>query len=245
MKEVVIISAVRTPMGSFCGKLSQVSATELGSIAIKGAIKNAKISKDIVDEVFMGNVLQANLGQAPAKQSAIMAGLKDTVPCTTINKVCSSGMKSIMIAAQSIIAGDNEIVIAGGMENMSNVPHYLNKVRTGQKLGDVKVIDGLIKDGLTDVYNNIHMGVCAEKCASEMSFSREQQDNFAIESYNKSTNANLKGNFKNEIVPVEIKQRNGNILIIDEDEEIKKIDYDLYLKIKAMNAGIANVSKKS
>ena len=226
MKEVVIISAVRTPMGSFCGKLSQVSATELGSIAIKGAIKKAKISKDIVDEVFMGNVLQANLGQAPAKQSAIMAGLQDTVPCTTINKVCSSGMKSIMIAAQSIIAGDNEIVIAGGMENMSNVPHYLNKVRTGQKLGDVKVIDGLIKDGLTDVYNNIHMGVCAEKCASEMSFSREEQDNFAIESYNKSTNANLKGNFKNEIVPVEIKQRNGNISIIDEDEEIKNIDYE-------------------
>ena len=226
MKEVVIISAVRTPMGSFCGKLSQVSATELGSIAIKGAIKKAKISKDIVDEVFMGNVLQANLGQAPAKQSAIMAGLKDTVPCTTINKVCSSGMKSIMIVAQSIIAGDNEIVIAGGMENMSNVPHYLNKVRTGQKLGDVKVIDGLIKDGLTDVYNNIHMGVCAEKCASEMSFSREEQDNFAIESYNKSTNANLKGNFKNEIVPVEIKQRNGNISIIDEDEEIKNIDYE-------------------
>jgi len=226
MKEVVIISAVRTPMGSFCGKLSQVSATELGSIAIKGAIKKAKISKDIVDEVFMGNVLQANLGQAPAKQSAIMAGLKDTVPCTTINKVCSSGMKSIMIAAQSIITGDNEIVIAGGMENMSNVPHYLNKVRTGQKLGDVKVIDGLIKDGLTDVYNNIHMGVCAEKCASEMSFSREEQDNFAIESYNKSTNANLKGNFKNEIVPVEIKQRNGNISIIDEDEEIKNIDYE-------------------
>ena len=226
MKEVVIISAVRTPMGSFCGKLSQVSATELGSIAIKGAIKKAKISKDIVDEVFMGNVLQANLGQAPAKQSAIMAGLKDTVPCTTINKVCSSGMKSIMIAAQSIIAGDNEIVIAGGMENMSNVPHYLNKVRTGQKLGDIKVIDGLIKDGLTDVYNNIHMGVCAEKCASEMSFSREEQDSFAIESYNKSTNANLKGNFKNEIVPVEIKQRNGNISIIDEDEEIKNIDYE-------------------
>ena len=226
MKEVVIISAVRTPMGSFCGKLSQVSATELGSIAIKGAIKKAKIRKDIVDEVFMGNVLQANLGQAPAKQSAIMAGLKDTVPCTTINKVCSSGMKSIMIAAQSIIAGDNKIVIAGGMENMSNVPHYLNKVRTGQKLGDIKVIDGLIKDGLTDVYNNIHMGVCAEKCASEMSFSREEQDNFAIESYNKSTNANLKGNFKNEIVPVEIKQRNGNISIIDEDEEIKNIDYE-------------------
>ena len=226
MKEVVIISAVRTPMGSFCGKLSQVSATELGSIAIKGAIKKAKISKDIVDEVFMGNVLQANLGQAPAKQSAIMAGLKDTVPCTTINKVCSSGMKSIMIGAQSIIAGDNEIVIAGGMENMSNVPHYLNKVRTGQKLGDIKVIDGLIKDGLTDVYNNIHMGVCAEKCASEMSFSREEQDNFAIESYNKSTNANLKGNFKNEIIPVEIKQRNGNISIIDEDEEIKNIDYE-------------------
>ena len=226
MKEVVIISAVRTPMGSFCGKLSQVSATELGSIAIKGAIKKAKISKDIVDEVFMGNVLQANLGQAPAKQSAIMAGLKDTVPCTTINKVCSSGMKSIMIATQSIIAGDNEIVIAGGMENMSNVPHYLNKVRTGQKLGDVKVIDGLVKDGLTDVYNNIHMGVCAEKCASEMNFSRENQDNFAIESYNKSTNANLKGNFKNEIVPVEIKQRNGIISIIDEDEEIKNIDYE-------------------
>ena len=226
MKEVVIISAVRTPMGSFCGKLSQVSATELGSIAIQGAIKKAKISKDIIDEVFMGNVLQANLGQAPAKQSAIMAGLKDTVPCTTINKVCSSGMKSIMIAAQSIIAGDNEIVIAGGMENMSNVPHYLNKVRTGQKLGDIKVIDGLIKDGLTDVYNNIHMGVCAEKCASEMSFSREEQDNFAIESYNKSTNANLKGNFKNEIIPVEIKQRNGNISIIDEDEEIKNIDYE-------------------
>ena len=180
MEEVVIISAVRTPMGSFQGELSSISATELGAIAIKGAIKKSGLQNEDVDEVFMGNVLQANLGQAPAKQAAILAGLSENIPCTTINKVCSSGMKSIILAAQTIMCGDNNIVIAGGMENMSNVPHYFSKGRSGQKLGDMKLIDGLVADGLTDVYNKVHMGVCAEKCAEEMNFDRESQDNFAI-----------------------------------------------------------------
>ena len=171
----------------------------------------------------MGNVLQANLGQAPARQSAILAGIPNTTPCTTINKVCSSGMKSIMIAAQSILCGENEIVIAGGMENMSNVPHYFAKGRSGQKLGDMKLIDGLVKDGLTDVYNKIHMGVCAEKCASEMNFTREEQDNFAIESYTRSFNAWSEGKFIDEIVPVEVPQRRGDTIIVSEDEEYKNV----------------------
>ena len=223
MKEVVIVSAVRTPMGSFGGSLSSVSATKLGATAIKGAIEKAGVEASVIDEVFMGNVLQANLGQAPARQAAMFAGISQNVPCTTINKVCSSGMKSIMIAAQSIKCGDNDIVIAGGMENMSNVPHYFDKGRTGQKLGDMKLIDGLVKDGLTDVYNRVHMGVCAEKCATEMNFTREEQDAFAIESYNRSTNSWATGKFTDEVVSVEVPQRRGDALIITEDEEYKNV----------------------
>jgi len=226
MEEVVIVSAVRTPTGSFGGCLSSISATKLGATAIKGAIKKAGVNKDNIDEVFMGNVLQANLGQAPARQAAIFAGISKEVPCTTINKVCASGMKSIMIAAQTIICGDNNIVIAGGMENMSNVPHYFTQGRTGQKLGDMKLLDGMIKDGLTDVYDRVHMGVCAEKCAKDMNFTREAQDAFAIESYKKSTQSWQTGKFKNEVTPVEVPQRKGNPLLISEDEEYKNVNIE-------------------
>ena len=222
MKEVVIVSAVRTPIGSFGGKLSSVPATKLGATAIKAAIFKAGIKPELVDEVFMGNVLQANLGQAPARQAAIFAGLSEETPCTTINKVCSSGMKSIMIGAQTIMCGDNDVVVVGGMENMSSVPHYLNG-RTGQKLGNMNLIDGLVKDGLTDVYNNVHMGNCAELCAKEMNFTREQQDEFAIESYNRSTSAWDKGNFKEEVVSVSIPQRRGEDVIVSEDEEFRNV----------------------
>lgn len=223
MKEVVIVSAVRTPMGSFGGALSSVSATQLGAAAIKGALSKSGVKAEDIDEVYMGNVLQANLGQAPARQAAMFAGLTEEVPCTTINKVCSSGMKSIMLAAQSIMCGDNEVVIAGGMENMSSVPHYLGNGRNGQKLGDMKLVDGLVKDGLTDVYNKVHMGVCAEKCATEMNFSREQQDAFAVESYNRSAAAWEAGKFEDEITPVEVPQRRGDALVITEDEEYKNV----------------------
>ena len=223
MKEVVIVSAVRTPMGSFGGCLASVSATDLGATAIKGAINKIGIKVENIDEVYMGNVLQANLGQAPARQAAIKAGLSTNVPCTTINKVCSSGMKSIMLAAQSILCGDNNVVIAGGMENMSSVPHYFSKGRTGQKLGDMKLIDGLVKDGLTDVYNKVHMGNCAELCAKEMNISREEQDAFAIESYNRSSQAWNEGKFNNEVVAVHVPQRRGDDLIINEDEEFKNV----------------------
>ena len=223
MKEVVIVSAVRTPIGSFGGALSSLSATQLGAAAIKGAVEIAGIKPEEVNEVYMGNVLQANLGQAPARQAAMFAGLSQNIPCTTINKVCSSGMKSIMLAAQSIICGDNDVVIAGGMENMSVVPHYLGNGRNGQKLGDMKLIDGLVKDGLTDVYNKVHMGNCAEVCASEMNFSREQQDAFAIESYNRSAAAWEAGKFSDEVVPVEVPQRRGDVLVVSEDEEYKNV----------------------
>ena len=223
MREVVIISAVRTPMGSFGGSLSSVLATKLGAIAIKGAMEKAEIDAEMIDEVFMGNVLQANLGQAPARQAAIFAGLSNEVPCTTVNKVCSSGMKSIMIAAQTIMCGDNDVVIAGGMENMSSVPHYFTKGRTGQKLGDMKLVDGMVKDGLTDVYGRVHMGVCAETCAKDMSLSREDQDTFAIESYNRSANSWNKGKFTDEIVPVSVSQRRGDDIIVSEDEEYKNV----------------------
>jgi acetyl-CoA C-acetyltransferase len=226
MKEVVIVSAVRTPMGSFGGALSSVSATQLGSVAIKGAVEKAGINPNEIDEVYMGNVLQANLGQAPARQAAIGAGLNQDVPCTTINKVCSSGMKSIMLAAQSIMCGDNEVVVAGGMENMSAVPHYFAKGRNGQKLGDMKLVDGLVKDGLTDVYNKVHMGNCAELCAKEMNFSREQQDAFAVESYNRSAKAWAEGKFSDEVVAVSVAQRRGDDLIISEDEEYKNVKMD-------------------
>lgn len=218
MKEVYIVSAVRTPIGSFLGSLSTVPATKLGAAAIKGAITKANISVDAVDEVFMGNVLQANTGQAPARQAAIFAGLNENVPCTTINKVCASGMKSIALGAASIMAGDNDCVVVGGMENMSQVPHYMN-ARVSTKLGDVKMVDGMVKDGLTDVYNNVHMGVCAEKCATEKNITREEQDAFAIESYNRSAAAWDAGKFNDEIVPVEVPQRRGDAIIVDRDEE--------------------------
>ncbi len=225
MKAVYIISAARTPMGSFGGALSTVPATQLGATAIKGALAKAGISAEHVNEVFMGNVLQANLGQAPARQAAIFAGISENVPCTTINKVCASGMKALSLAAQTILAGDNEIVVAGGMENMSMVPHYYN-ARVATKLGDVKMIDGMVKDGLTDVYNRVHMGVCADKCATEKGFSREEQDNFAIESYNRSAAAWNAGKFNDEIVPVEVPQRKGDPIIVAEDEEYKNVLMD-------------------
>lgn len=225
MKEVVIVSAVRTPIGSFGGVLSSVPAVELGATAIHGALNKINLDPSQVQEVLMGNVLQANQGQAPARQAAIKAGLSDQIPCTTINKVCSSGMKSIMLGAQIIKAGDAEVVVAGGMENMSAVPHYLGGYRTGQKLGDGKLVDGLVKDGLTDVYNNIHMGVCAETCASDMNFSREAQDNFALESYKRSADAWSAGKFNNEVVPVTVKTRKGDI-VVAEDEEYKNIRED-------------------
>jgi len=223
MKEVVIVSAVRTPMGSFRGVFSNISATKLGATAIEGAIKKIDLDKKNIDELFMGNVLQANLGQAPARQAAILAGLSKETPCTTINKVCSSGMKAIIIGAQSILSGDNDVVVVGGMESMSMVPHYLDKSRSGQKLGDMILIDGLVKDGLTDVYNKTHMGLCAETCAEEMNFSREEQDDFAIESYKKSANSWANNLFSNEVISVTIPQRKGDDLIISEDEEYKKV----------------------
>jgi len=225
MKEVYIISAVRTPIGSFGGSLSTVPATQLGATAIKGAISKAGIDKNLIQEVYMGNVLQANLGQAPARQAAIFAGLNNNVPCTTVNKVCASGMKAISMAAQSIIAGDNDIVIAGGMENMSLVPHYFN-ARLATKLGDVKMVDGMVKDGLTDVYNNVHMGNCAEICAKDRNITREDQDAFAIESYKRSAAAWQAGKFDNEIVPVEVPQRKGDAIIVKEDEEYKNVMMD-------------------
>ena len=234
MKEVVIVSAVRTPMGSFMGSLSSISAPKLGSIAIKGAIEKSGIKSNDIQEVFMGNVLQANLGQAPARQAAIFAGLPSDIPCTTINKVCSSGMKSIMLAAQTIKSGDNDIVVAGGMENMSSVPHYFDKGRIAQKLGDMRLVDGMVKDGLTDVYNNVHMGNCAEICAKEMNISRVEQDNYAIESYNRSTRSWSEGNFNNEIVSVNVPQRRGDDLIIYEDEEYKNVKLDKIPQLRAV-----------
>lgn len=222
MKDIYIISAVRTPIGSFGGALSTVSATQLGATAIKGALAKANLSADKVNEVFMGNVMSANLGQAPARQAALFAGIGQNVPCTTVNKVCASGMKAISLATQTLLAGDNEIVIAGGMENMSAVPHYYN-ARIATKLGDVKMIDGMVKDGLTDVYNHVHMGVCAEKCAKERGFSREEQDAFTITSYERAAKAWADGKFSNEVVPVEVPQRRGDAIIVSEDEEYKNV----------------------
>ena len=222
MKEVYIVSAVRTPMGSFGGALSSVPATRLGATAIKGALEKAGIDAKEVQEVFMGNVLQANLGQAPARQASIFAGIGDNVPCTTVNKVCASGMKAIALGAMSIKAGDNDVVVVGGMENMSSVPHYY-EARKATKLGDVKMTDGMVKDGLTDVYNQVHMGVCAEKCAAEKGFSREDQDNFAIETYTRAAKAWSEGKFKDEIVPVEVPQRKGEPVVVSEDEEYKNV----------------------
>ncbi len=224
MKDVVIVSAVRTAMGSFGGSLSKVAATKLGSSAIKGALDKIGLDASLVEEVIMGNVLQANLGQAPARQAALGAGLSKEVPCTTVNKVCSSGMKAVMMAAQAIKAGDKDIVVAGGMENMSMVPYYLDNARTGYRFGHGQTIDGLVKDGLTDVYGNVVMGVCAETCATDMEISRDEQDDFAIESYRRSKDAWENGRFDNEIVPVEIPQRRGDAIIFKEDEEYKSFN---------------------
>ena len=225
MKEVYIVSAVRTPIGSFMGSLSTVPAPKLGAAAIKGALEKSGIDPKIIDEVIMGNVMSANLGQAPARQAAMFAGLDQDVPCTTVNKVCASGMKAIAMAAQSIKAGDNEVVVAGGMENMSSVPHYM-QARNGVKLGNINIIDGMVKDGLTDVYNDTHMGVCADMCAKEYGFSREDQDNFAIDSYKKSAAAWEAGKFNDEIVPVEVPQRRGDAVIVDKDEEYSNVRMD-------------------
>lgn len=225
MKEVYIVGAARTPMGSFLGALSSVPAPQLGAAAIKGALDKAGIQPEQVGEVYMGNVLQAGLGQAPARQAAMAAGIPNTVPCTTVNKVCSSGMKSIMFAAQAIKSGDQDIVVAGGMENMSSVPHYVDG-RQGHKLGDFKLVDGMVKDGLTDVYNRTHMGVCAELCAREKNVTREEQDAFALQSYDRSAAAWEAGKFAEEVVPVEVPQRRGEPVVVDHDEEYKNLRRD-------------------
>lgn len=224
-EKVVIVSAVRTPIGSFLGKLSSVPATELGAIAMKGALEKINLDSSLVDEVILGNVLQANLGQAPAKQAAMLAGIPNTTPCTTVNKVCASGMKSVMLAAQAILCGDAEIVIAGGMENMSQTPHYID-ARKGTKFGNSKITDGLLKDGLTNVYDQKHMGVCADNCAIEHQISREEQDEFAKQSYLKSKKAWEAGFFNEEVIPVSLKQRNGSIEKIAIDEEFAKVDFE-------------------
>lgn len=233
MKEVYIVSAVRTPIGSFGGSLSTVPAPKLGAAAIKGALSKINLDPNHVQEVFMGNVLQANLGQAPARQAAIFAGINENVPCTTVNKVCASGLKALSLAAQTIQCGDADVVIAGGMENMSSVPHYMN-ARNGVKLGNITMIDGMVNDGLTDVYNEVHMGVCAEKCAEEYKISREDQDNFAITSYERSAAAWEAGKFNDEIVPVEVPQRRGDAIIVDKDEEYSNVKMDKIPTLRAV-----------
>ncbi|AZB28987.1 MULTISPECIES: acetyl-CoA C-acyltransferase [Chryseobacterium] len=225
MKEVFIVSAVRTPIGSFMGSLATVPATKLGAAAVKGALDKINLDPKNVQEIYMGNVLQAGEGQAPARQVALGAGLSNETPSTTINKVCASGMKAVSMAAQAIKAGDADVIVAGGMENMSMVPHYYN-ARNATKLGDVKMQDGMILDGLTDVYNKVHMGVCAEKCATDYSITREDQDNFAIQSYTRSAKAWSEGKFAEEVVPVSIPQRKGDPIIFAEDEEYKAVNFD-------------------
>jgi acetyl-CoA C-acetyltransferase len=231
-KKVVIVSALRTPIGSFMGSLSSITATKLGAIAIKGALDKIKLDPNLVDEVLMGNVVQAGVGQAPARQAALYAGLPNTVACTTINKVCASGMKAIMQAAQAIMAGDAEIVVAGGMENMSLIPHYVH-LRNGVKFGPTSLVDGMQKDGLTDAYDNNAMGVSADLCATEYNISREEQDAFAIQSYERSAKAWSEGKFDNEVVPVEIPQRRGEPIIFSKDEEYTNVKLD---KIPTLNA---------
>jgi acetyl-CoA C-acetyltransferase len=232
MKEVYVIAAVRTPMGSFGGSLKSLSATQLGAVAIKGVLSKAGVKPEVVNDVLMGSVIQANLGQAPARQAAKFAGLPNEVNCTTVNKVCASGMKAIAQAAQSILLGDADVVIAGGMESMSNVPFYADSVRWGNKYGNTSLIDGLAKDGLTDVYDGKAMGNAAEMCASTCGISREEQDAFAIESYKRSQSAWEKGLFAAEIVPVEIPQRKGSPVVFDKDEEPFNVKFD---KIPTLN----------
>lgn len=231
-KKVVIVSAVRTPIGSFMGSLSTVTATHLGAAAIKGALSKINLDPNLVDEVLMGNVVQAGVGQAPARQAARFAGLPETTPCTTVNKVCASGMKAVMQGAQAIMVGDAEIVVAGGMENMSLIPHYVH-MRNGVKFGPTTLVDGMQKDGLTDAYDNNAMGVCADLCANEYNISREEQDAFAIQSYERSARAWESGKFDNEVVPVEIPQRRGEPIIFAKDEEYTNVKLD---KIPSLSA---------
>lgn len=232
MKEVVIVAVARTPIGSFMGSLATIPATKLGAIAIKGALEKIGVAPAMVEEVFMGNVVSAGLGQAPARQAAIAAGIPDTVPCTTVNKVCASGMKAIMLAAQTIALGAAEIVVAGGMENMSAIPHYQH-ARNGTKFGGITLEDGMQRDGLVDAYDQVPMGVCADACASKYKFSREDQDAFAIQSYKRSSKAWSAGKYANEIVPVTIPQRRGDPIIFSEDEEYKNVKME---KIPALRA---------
>ncbi|HET8858928.1 acetyl-CoA C-acyltransferase [Marivirga sp.] len=226
MQEVYIVSAVRTPIGSFGGSLASLSAIDLGAAAIKGALSKANVDAKEVDEVFMGNVVSANLGQAPARQAAIAAGLGFNVPCTTVNKVCSSGMKSVMFGAQSIMLGHADTIVAGGMESMSNIPYYIPQARYGYKYGNGEMVDGLLKDGLWEVYNKFPMGNCADHTAKEMNITREQQDEYAINSYKRVAKATEDGNFKEEIVSVEVPQRKGDPLVISEDEEYKNVKFE-------------------
>jgi len=230
-KEVVIVSATRTPIGSFLGSLSTIPAPKLGAIAIEAALDKINLKPELIDEVLMGNVVQAGTGQAPARQAAIYAGIPNTVPCTTINKVCASGMKAVMQAAQSIALGDAEIIVAGGMENMSLIPHYLH-ARTGTKFGSTPLIDGLQKDGLVDAYNQKAMGICADACANKYEFSREDQDAYAIQSYKRSEAAWKAGKFDNEVVPVKVEQRRGEPLIFSQDEEFSNVKMDKIPKLR-------------
>ena len=232
MNEVVIVAVARTPIGSFMGSLATIPATKLGAIAIKGALEKIGVAPEMVEEVFMGNVVSAGLGQAPARQAAIAAGIPDTVPCTTVNKVCASGMKAIMLATQTIALGDAEIVVAGGMENMSAIPHYQH-ARIGTKFGGITLVDGMQRDGLVDAYDKLPMGVCADACASKYEFSREDQDAFAIQSYKRSAKAWSAGKYADEIVPVTIPQRRGDAIIFSEDEEYKNVKIE---KIPALRA---------
>lgn len=226
MQEVYIVSAVRTPIGSFGGSLASLSAIDLGATAIKGALSKANVDAKEVNEVFMGNVVSANLGQAPARQAAIAAGIGFNVPCTTVNKVCSSGMKAVMFGAQSIMLGHADTIVAGGMESMSNIPYYIPKARYGYKYGNGELVDGLLKDGLWEVYNKFPMGNCADNTAKEMKITREMQDDYAINSYKRVAKATEEGNFKEEIVPVEVPQRKGDPLVITEDEEFKNVRFE-------------------
>lgn len=231
-KEVVIVSAARTPIGSFLGSLSSVPAPKLGSIAIKGALEKINLDPKLVQEVLMGNVVQAGVGQAPARQAALAAGIPETVPCTTINKVCASGMKAVMQGAQAIALGDADIIVAGGMENMSLIPHYMH-LRNGQKFGPKQMEDGMQRDGLVDAYDQNAMGVCADICAKEYEFSREDQDAFAIKSYERSKKAWEEGRFDDEVVPVEVPQRRGEPVIVKEDEEFKNVRMDKISSLRA------------
>ena len=232
-RKVVIVAASRTPIGSFMGSLSSLTATQLGSAAIKGVLNKINLDPSLVEEVYMGNVIQAGVGQAPARQAALGAGIPDTVPCTTVNKVCASGMKAVMNAAQTIAVGDADIVIAGGMESMSNIPHYVH-IRNGHKFGPKTMEDGMQKDGLVDAYDQNAMGVCADLCAAEYKFSREDQDNFAIQSYKRSAKAWSEGKFTNEVVPVEVPQRRGEPSIVSEDEEYGNVRMDKIPTLRAV-----------